>query len=207
MFMDNTQYYPISKAAKLIGVSINTLRKWESDGIMIPAKTNGKHRRYSEEQIKNCHKNFDPDTAVTTLLAADIENFWLRAGTVCKGQLRKVDTIQEHYESLWCKLVEVSNIVHVKNCHIHPISERIANTLIVSPDVAALLYQGSPYGMTTEIGDKPITRQGTCSNAWKVYRCEYMLPGQILIGSTTDGTFDATSGKLARIQLENVVLF
>lgn len=36
----------ISKAAKILGVSIATLRRWEAEGKIHSARTEGKHRRY-----------------------------------------------------------------------------------------------------------------------------------------------------------------
>ena len=36
----------IGDAARLKGVSINTLRRWEEDGKILPVRTEGGHRRY-----------------------------------------------------------------------------------------------------------------------------------------------------------------
>ena len=42
----------VSKAARLIGVSISTLRRWEDEGKLYPtSRTLGNHRRYSAEMI------------------------------------------------------------------------------------------------------------------------------------------------------------
>lgn len=44
--------YPIGKAAKYIGVRVETLRVWEKEGKLIPdVKTDAGHRRYSKEQL------------------------------------------------------------------------------------------------------------------------------------------------------------
>ena len=46
--------YKIGQAAKIIGVSIDTLRRWDEDGILIPAyKTPGGTRFYSKDQVFN----------------------------------------------------------------------------------------------------------------------------------------------------------
>ncbi|MDB9318813.1 MULTISPECIES: MerR family transcriptional regulator, partial [Cyanophyceae] len=36
----------ISEAAKLKGVSVSTLRRWETEGKLIPERTASGHRRY-----------------------------------------------------------------------------------------------------------------------------------------------------------------
>jgi len=46
----------ISKASKLKGVSISTLRKWESEGKIKPIRTLNGHRRYSIKDILNNSK-------------------------------------------------------------------------------------------------------------------------------------------------------
>lgn len=44
--------YNITEFAKLIGVTVQTLRKWDKQGKLKPAYlTKGKHRMYSEEQL------------------------------------------------------------------------------------------------------------------------------------------------------------
>lgn len=43
----------ISKAAKLLGVSVSTLRRWEREGRLLPdERTQGKQRRYKRSQLK-----------------------------------------------------------------------------------------------------------------------------------------------------------
>jgi len=42
----------ISKAAKILGVSVPTLRRWDEEGKLISIKTEGGHRRYDIEKIK-----------------------------------------------------------------------------------------------------------------------------------------------------------
>ena len=44
----------IGKAATLLGVSVSTLRRWESDGVCLPAfRTSGGHRRYDLAQLES----------------------------------------------------------------------------------------------------------------------------------------------------------
>jgi predicted site-specific integrase-resolvase len=43
--------FSISEAAKIKGVSPSTLRRWESEGKLIPERTASGHRRYSMSQL------------------------------------------------------------------------------------------------------------------------------------------------------------
>lgn len=46
------KYFSISETAKLIGVSTDTLRRWDNEGRFSPkTKTKGRHRRYTQEQV------------------------------------------------------------------------------------------------------------------------------------------------------------
>ncbi len=44
----------IGKAAKIFGVSRDTLRNWEQQGKIKSIRTKGNHRRYDESDIKQC---------------------------------------------------------------------------------------------------------------------------------------------------------
>ena len=41
----------ISEAAKLKGVSVSTLRRWEADGKLVPERTQSGHRRYDMAKL------------------------------------------------------------------------------------------------------------------------------------------------------------
>lgn len=49
-------WFNISEAAEYIGVSHDTLRRWEKKGKLVPRRTVGKHRRYSKKQLENVLK-------------------------------------------------------------------------------------------------------------------------------------------------------
>ena len=44
--------YPIGIVAKMFGISVATLRLYESEGLIIPHKSKGKHRQFSEADVK-----------------------------------------------------------------------------------------------------------------------------------------------------------
>lgn len=46
-----TIYFSISRAAKKLGVSVSTLRRWEKQGRLIPEKMPSGHRRYRDDQL------------------------------------------------------------------------------------------------------------------------------------------------------------
>ena len=45
-------YLDIDEAAKILGVHVVTLRRWEREGRLTPLRTPGGHRRYTETQLK-----------------------------------------------------------------------------------------------------------------------------------------------------------
>lgn len=47
------KWLSISEAAKYLGVSKDTLRRWEKKGKLTSRRTIGRHRRYSKKQLEN----------------------------------------------------------------------------------------------------------------------------------------------------------
>lgn len=56
------QFISISKAAKLLQVSPDTLRNWEKQGKLIPSRTAGGARRYSRSELLVLRKEINPFT-------------------------------------------------------------------------------------------------------------------------------------------------
>ena len=55
--MEATELLTIAKAARLLGVSQQTLRNWEKEGKISPERTSdGGHRRYRKEHIDGLRK-------------------------------------------------------------------------------------------------------------------------------------------------------
>lgn len=55
---------PISAAAKYLGVSISTLRRWDKKEQLIPSRTIGGHRRYSFESLKEFNPPEDAEDVI-----------------------------------------------------------------------------------------------------------------------------------------------
>ena len=53
----NEKLLTIQEAAKKLKVSTKTLRRWEANGTLVPGRTTGAHRRYTEEQITSFIQN------------------------------------------------------------------------------------------------------------------------------------------------------
>jgi putative resolvase len=51
----------ISEAARILGVSVDTLRRWEAAGKIEVERTPGGHRRYEVNQLKGIARNRPPD--------------------------------------------------------------------------------------------------------------------------------------------------
>lgn len=68
------RFYSISKAATELGVSISTLRRWESEGKLVPQRTKGNQRRYSAEQIMGLVRKVTPKPDRITLAYARVSS-------------------------------------------------------------------------------------------------------------------------------------
>ncbi|MCK5742518.1 MAG: MerR family transcriptional regulator [Chlorobi bacterium] len=49
---NNTPVYSISAAAKLVGISVHTMRMYEKEGLIIPFKPEGRNRLYSYNDVE-----------------------------------------------------------------------------------------------------------------------------------------------------------
>lgn len=76
--------YSISVAAELTGIGQQTLRLYEDKGLVVPARTEGGTRRYSERDIKRIHRIAELTAAglnlagVSWVLQLEAENDSLR---------------------------------------------------------------------------------------------------------------------------------
>jgi len=51
-----TVHYKVAEAARLAGVSASTLRLWESQGLVVPGRSEAGHRQYSAEDVARLKK-------------------------------------------------------------------------------------------------------------------------------------------------------
>ena len=51
MKSESSKLYPIGKVAKMFGISVATLRLYEEKGLILPQKSKGKHRSYTEGDL------------------------------------------------------------------------------------------------------------------------------------------------------------
>ena len=63
------RFVRVGEAAKALGVSITTLRRWEAQGKLIPEHTAGKHRRYDLAKLKPEMYRSTPDERRTIAYA------------------------------------------------------------------------------------------------------------------------------------------
>lgn len=52
-----TKYVPISEAAKFLGVSLDTIRRWDKSGVLESKRLDGKNRYFSLEDLENNKSN------------------------------------------------------------------------------------------------------------------------------------------------------
>jgi len=69
------RFVTIGKAAKILGVSVMTLRRWDEAGKLVSVRTEGGHRRYDISKIKpeTVHR-FDPGDARKTIAYARVSS-------------------------------------------------------------------------------------------------------------------------------------
>jgi len=51
------KYIGLKETSELLGVSTKTLQRWDSEGRLVPFKTDGGHRRYSYDKIINYYED------------------------------------------------------------------------------------------------------------------------------------------------------
>ena len=62
----------ITEAAEMLGVTPDTLRRWEEDGVLLPERTGGGHRRYDVEQIRRFSERSRAAAAGSTVCYARV---------------------------------------------------------------------------------------------------------------------------------------
>lgn len=82
------EWYSIAEAASFLGVSQDTLRRWEKKGNLIPRRTAGGHRRYAKKQLERALR-----TPTARTIATKRPQFQRKSHIPHKTQIRKPDNL------------------------------------------------------------------------------------------------------------------
>ncbi len=155
---------------------------------------------YEAQQDLRSQHNLDAEAELTGVLAQEINleidrevltDLRQNAGTVASWDFNTAlgDTIKEKYESLYVKIVEVSNVIHKKTLR------GGANWLVCSPEVASIFetatagFAPAPSeGFTSSLG---IQYVATVNNRWRLYKDPLFPSGQVLMGYKGDSYMDS----------------
>lgn len=155
---------------------------------------------YEAQQDLRSQHNLDAEAELTAVLAQEINleidrevltDLRLNAGTVAAWDFNTSlgDTIKEKYESLYVKIVEVSNVVHRKTLR------GGANWLVTSPEVASIFETATagfaPAPSETFTSSLGIQYVGTVNNRWRLYKDPLFPTNQILMGYKGDSYMDS----------------
>lgn len=153
----------------------------------------------AQQDLRSQH-NIDAEAELTQILAKEINleidreivgDLRKNAGTVATWDFATAlgDQIKEKYESLFVKVVEVSNIIHRKTLR------GGANWLITSPEVASIFETATagfaPAPSNNFESSLGIQYIGTAANRWKLYKDPLFPRGTILMGYRGDSYMDS----------------
>ncbi len=155
---------------------------------------------YEAQQDLRSQHNLDAEAELTAVLAQEINleidrevltDLRNNAGTIAAWDFNTAlgDTIKEKYESLYVKLVELSNVIHRKTLR------GGANWLVCSPEVASI-FETATAGFAPTMSDTftsslGIQYVGTVNSKWRLYKDPLFPTGQILCGYKGDSYMDS----------------
>lgn len=154
---------------------------------------------YEVQQDLRSQHNLDAEAELTAVLAQEINleidrevltDLRNNAGTVAVWDFNTAlgDTIKEKYESLYVKVVEVSNVVHRKTLR------GGCNWLVTSPEVASVFETATagfaPAPSDSFTGSLGVQYVGSVNNRWRLYKDPLFPSGQILMGYKGDSYMD-----------------
>lgn len=155
---------------------------------------------YEAQQDLRSQHNLDAEAELTAVLAQEINleidrevltDLRNNAGTIAVWDFNTAlgDTIKEKYESLYVKVVEVSNVVHRKTLR------GGCNWLVTSPEVASVFETATagfaPAPSETFTSSLGVQYVGTINNRWRLYKDPLFPQGQILMGYKGDSYMDS----------------
>jgi hypothetical protein len=155
---------------------------------------------YEAQQDLRSQHNLDAEAELTAVLAQEInleidrecvQDLRQNAGTVAAWDLATAlgDTIKEKYESLYVKIVEVSNVIHRKTLR------GGANFIVTSPEVASIFETATagfaPAPSETFTSSLGIQYVGTVANRYRLYKDPLFPTNQLLMGYKGDSYMDS----------------
>lgn len=155
---------------------------------------------YEAQQDLRSQHNLDAEAELTAVLAQEINleidrevltDLRNNSGTVTAWDFNTAlgETIKEKYESLYVKVVEVSNVIHRKTLR------GGANWLVTSPEVASIFETATagfaPAPSETFTSSLGIQYVGTVNNRWRLYKDPLFPSNQILMGYKGDSYMDS----------------
>lgn len=153
----------------------------------------------AQQDLRSQH-NLDTEAELTAVLAQEINmeidrevltDLRNNAGTVSAWDFNTAlgDTIKEKYESLYIKVVEISNVVHRKTLR------GGCNWLVTSPEVASIFETATagfaPSPSETFTSSLGIQYVGTVNARWRLYKDPLFPTSQILMGYKGDSYMDS----------------
>ncbi|RDJ35594.1 MAG: hypothetical protein DWQ19_12315 [Crenarchaeota archaeon] len=172
----------------------------ESDDIVAKTRKLKATWSYEAQQDLRSQHNLDAEAELTAVLAQEINleidrevltDLRNNAGTVSAWDYNTSlgDNIKEKYESLYIKIVEVSNIVHRKTLR------GGCNWIVTSPEVASIFETATagfaPSPSETFTSSLGIQYVGTVNNRWRLYKDPLFPSGQLLMGYKGDSYMDS----------------
>jgi hypothetical protein len=155
---------------------------------------------YEAQQDLRAQQNLDAEAELTQVLAQEINleidrevltDLRNNAGTIAAWDYNTAlgETVKEKYESLYIKVVELSNVVHRKTLR------GGCNWIVTSPEVAAIFETATagfaPAPSETFTSSLGIQYVGTVSNRWRMYKDPLFPNNQLLLGYKGDSYMDS----------------
>lgn len=154
---------------------------------------------YEAQQDLRSQHNLEADAELTAVLAQEINleidreiltDLRLNAGTVAAWDFSTAlgSTLKEKYESLYIKLVEISNVVHRKTLR------GGCNWIVTSPEVASIFEAATagfaPKPSETFTSSLGLQYVGSVNDRWRMYKDPLFPQGQILMGYKGESYMD-----------------
>ena len=155
---------------------------------------------YEAQQDLRSQHNLDAEAEITGVMAQEINleidreilsDLRTNAGTVSAWDYNTAlgSNVKEKYESLFVKLVEVTNVVHRKTLR------GGANWIVTSPEVASIFETATagfaPAPTETFTGTLGIQYVGSVNQKWRIYKDPLFQTNQILMGYKGDSYMDS----------------